>query len=120
MTRSRFPRSVYRTGTDPDARFSLANERTFLAWNRTALALLAGGVALEALGLDLQPDLRLAASLILIAAGVVIPVLAWLEWGRTERALRAGSPLPGSVTSAALAATIVLVGVLVLLGVVLA
>ena len=120
MTRSRFPRSVYGTGTDPDARFSLANERTFLAWNRTALALLAGGVALEALGLDLQPDLRLAASLILIAAGVVIPVLAWLEWGRTERALRAGSPLPGSVTRAALAATIVLVGVLVLLGVVLA
>ncbi|MEV5071343.1 DUF202 domain-containing protein [Microbacterium sp. LMI12-1-1.1] len=120
MTRSRFPRSVYRTGTDPDARFSLANERTFLAWNRTALALLAGGVALEALGLDLQPDLRLTASLILIAAGVVIPVLAWLEWGRTERALRAGSPLPGSLTSAALAITIVLVGVLVLLGVVLA
>ena len=120
MTRSRFPRSVYRTGTDPDARFSLANERTFLAWNRTALALLAGGVALEALGLDLQPDLRLAASLILIASGVVIPVLAWLEWGRTERALRAGSPLPGSLTSAALAITIVLVGVLVLLGVVLA
>ena len=119
MTRSRFPRSVYRTGSEPDARFSLANERTFLAWNRTALALIAGGVALEALGLDLQPGLRLAASLILIAAGLVVPVLAWFEWGRTERALRAGSPLPGSSTSLALAVTIVAVGVLVLLGVIL-
>ena len=119
MTRTRFPRSVYRTGAEPDARFSLANERTFLAWNRTALALIAGGVALEALGLDLQPALRLAASLILIAAGLIVPVLAWLEWGRTERALRSASPLPGSATSIALAATIVLVGALVLLGVVL-
>lgn len=30
---------------EPDYRFTLANERTFLAWIRTALALLAGGVA---------------------------------------------------------------------------
>ncbi|MDW4572888.1 DUF202 domain-containing protein [Microbacterium sp. M3] len=119
MTRSRFPASVYGAGAEPDARFSLANERTFLAWNRTALALIAGGVALEALGLDLQPGLRLAASLLLIAAGLIVPVLAWREWARTERALRAASPLPGSATSIALAVTIVVVGVLVLLGVVL-
>lgn len=117
VTRTRFPASVYGAGDEPDARFSLANERTFLAWNRTALALIAGGVALEALGLDLQAGLRLAASVILIAAGLVLPVLAWLEWGRTERALRAAAPLPGSGTSIALAITIVTVGVLVLLGV---
>ncbi|TQM28004.1 putative membrane protein [Microbacterium kyungheense] len=110
---------MYQSGEEPDARFSLANERTFLAWNRTALALIAGGVALEALGLDLQPGLRLAASLVLIAAGVIVPILAWSEWGRTERAMRVGAPLPGSATSLALAATIVLVGALVLLGVVL-
>lgn len=119
VTRTRFPQSVYRIGDEPDARFSLANERTFLAWNRTALALIAGGVALEALGLDLQPALRLAASVILIAAGLVVPVLAWFEWGRTERALRTSAPLPGSATSIALAVTIVVVGALVLLGVVL-
>jgi putative membrane protein len=119
VTRSRFPGSVYRAGTEPDPRFSLANERTFLAWNRTALALIAGGVALEALGLDLQPSLRLAASVILIAAGLAVPVFAWFEWGRTERALRSATPLPGSATSIALAVTIVAVGVLVLLGVIL-
>ena len=109
----------HEVGEEPDPRFSYANERTFLAWNRTALALIAGGVALEALGLDLQPGLRLAASLLLIAAGLIVPVLAWREWTRTERALRAASPLPGSATSIALAVTIVVVGVLVLLGVVL-
>ena len=50
---SRFPRWVYGVGTEPDARFSLANERTFLAWVRTSLAFSAAGVALEALSLPL-------------------------------------------------------------------
>ena len=51
----RFPRRVYGVGTEPDARFSLANERTFLAWIRTALALIAAGVALEAFVLPIAP-----------------------------------------------------------------
>lgn len=116
MSRGRFPSSVYDVGDEPDARFSLANERTFLAWNRTALALIAGGVALEALGLDLHPRLRLIASLTLIGAGLLFPVLAWSEWKRAERALRLGSPLPGSSASVALAVSIVGVGALILLG----
>lgn len=117
MTRARFPRSVFRVGTEPDARFTLANERTFLAWTRTALALIAGGVALEALGLDLQAGFRLAASLVLVVAGLALPIWAWVEWMRTERALRAGHPLPGAHTSAALAIVVVVVGLLVLLGI---
>ena len=119
MARSRFPRSVFGVGAEPDARFTLANERTFLAWNRTALALIAGGVALEAFGLDMHEALRLAASLLLIFSGLVIPVSAWFEWARTERALRQSTALPGARTSLILAIVISLVGALVLVGVLL-
>ena len=122
MSRSddrRFPGSVFRVGKEPDVRFTLANERTFLAWIRTSLALVAGGVALETLGLDLQPDLRLAASLVLIVAGTAVPLLAWGGWMRIERALRHGSPLPSTVVGVALAVVVVVVGMLVLLGVLL-
>ncbi len=112
----RFPRGVYRAGGEPDGRFSLANERTFLAWVRTALALLAGGVALEALHLPVEPHLRLAAALLLIALGVLAPLQAWLGWARTERALRERRPLPAPLFSGPLAAGVALAGVLVLLG----
>lgn len=115
MSDRRFPRSVFGRGEEPDARFTLANERTFLAWIRTSLALLAGGVALEVLGLDLQPGLRLAASLVLVCVGTATPILAWQGWARTERALRLGEPLPPSVLGPLLTISVSLAGLLVLL-----
>ncbi|MEV0893970.1 DUF202 domain-containing protein [Promicromonospora sp. NPDC050262] len=115
----RFPASVFGVGSEPDARFTLANERTFLAWIRTALALVAGGVALETLGLDLHAGLRLAASLVLIVAGTTLPLIAWAGWMRVERALRNGAPLPSSIVGVVLAVVVAVVGVLVLLGVLL-
>lgn len=116
----RFPRSVYGVGTEPDARFTLANERTFLAWIRTSLALLAGGVALELLGLPLHPGLRLAASLVLVAASVLVPVVAWFGWMRTERALRQDRPLPSSPLGPVVGAAVSAAGVLILFAIVLA
>jgi putative membrane protein len=77
----RHPRWVYEAGDEPDPRFSLANERTFLAWVRTALAMLAGGVALHALNL-------------LVVLGGLVTVLAMVRWARVERAMRTRSPLP--------------------------
>lgn len=62
----RFPRWVFGEGSEPDPRFTLANERTFLAWIRTSLALLACGIALEAVAPPMQADLRFAASVVLI------------------------------------------------------
>lgn len=116
----RFPAGVYRHGSEPDARFTLANERTFLAWIRTALALLAGGVALEALGLGLDPGYRLAASLLLVVAGIATPIQAWIGWMRTERALRKNTPLPASTLALPLGVLVVSAGVLVLLAVIFA
>jgi putative membrane protein len=116
----RFPTRVYRHGTEPDPRFSLANERTFLAWIRTALALIAGGVALEALGLALHPGLRLAASIALITIGMMTPLQAWIGWMRTERALRLDIPLPSAPLALPLVLGVLAVGVLIVLGILLA
>lgn len=94
--RARFPRSVYGRGSDPDPRFSLANERTFLAWIRTSLAFVAAGLAIEALQVPMAAPLRTATSVLLIAAGIAATAQAWLGWCRTETALRLGTALPSS------------------------
>ena len=119
MQRERFPRSVYSQGEEPDARFSLANERTFLAWIRTGLALLAAGIGLEALGLHLQPQFARAASIVLIVAGIACAVSAWFNWASYERALRQHRPLPASKLSLPVGVAVGIAGALVLLGVVL-
>lgn len=91
----RWPQRVYGVGSEPDPRFTLANERTFLAWIRTSLALLAGGIALEALAEQVGGGVaRTALALLLLAAGTVGSVLAFGRWMATERALRTQRPLP--------------------------
>jgi putative membrane protein len=115
--RPRFPRWVYDHGSEPDARFSLANERTFLAWVRTALALIAGGVALEALPIPIHPGLRLTASLLSLLLGLVVPVLAWFNWGAIERAMREQRPLPASKVALPVGAGVGLVAAVLVLGV---
>lgn len=114
----RLPRWVYGTGDEPDARFSLANERTFLAWVRTALALLAAGVALEALDLPVEPRLRLAAAALLVVLGTATPLLAWTGWARAERAMRRREPLPPPVGFLVLVIGVLVAGGLVLVGLV--
>jgi putative membrane protein len=116
----RYPKSVYQRGAEPDARFSLANERTFLAWIRTSLALLAGGVALETLGLGLHGTFRLVASALLIIVGIMTPLQAWIGWMRSERALRLNTPLPSANLALPLGIAVITAGVLVFLGLILA
>ena len=83
-----------RTESDPDVRFTYANERTFLAWNRTALALIATGVAAT----QLLPEFHIAGGrrilgVPLIALGAVIALTSFRQWKANERAMRRGLPL---------------------------
>jgi putative membrane protein len=112
---ARFPRHVFGSGEEPDPRFSLANERTFLSWIRTALALVLAGVALEALDAPVQAEMRLASALIFVALGLVAIVHAWLSWAATERSMRVAQPLPGLPVGAIIAtgAAIATVGIIV-------
>jgi putative membrane protein len=90
----RRPRWVYDSGDEPDPRYSLANERTFLAWVRTSLAMLAGGVALHALGLPETEWVRTSLAVALVVLGGLSTALALVRWARVERAMRTHQPLP--------------------------
>lgn len=104
---------LHQVGVQPDYRFSFANERTFLAWIRTALALVAGGLAVtEVLPSFDVPGGRRLLGLPLIALGAVIALTSLQRWERGERAMRLGEPLHHSAllrlvaTGVALAAMI--------------
>lgn len=112
----RFPLSVYREGKEPDPRFSLANERTFLAWLRTALAMYAAAFALEALVLPEATGWRIAAAAVFLILGTFAVVQAWVGWRATERSLRRAEPLPGLSTGAVLVLGVVLAAALVTIG----
>jgi putative membrane protein len=101
-------------GTEPDARFTLANERTFLAWTRTALALVVAGLGIVQL-LPPFPGVPWGRHLLgvpLIVLGACVSVVAYWEWQRNQAALRHGEPLPRSVLPRVLAAAIAGIAVL--------
>jgi putative membrane protein len=114
------PARVQEEGETPDYRFSLANERTFLAWIRTALALIGGGFAVDQFLTDhLTHWARVALALALLAGGVACTLRAVNHWVRCERAMRQGANLPVSRFPAVLA-LIVAVIALAMVGVVVA
>jgi inner membrane protein YidH len=101
-------------GTEPDARFTLANERTFLAWSRTALALVVGGLAVAQLLPPFAgvPWGRSVIATPLILLGAIVSVLAYFEWKANQRALRLGTPLGRSQLPKILAGTIAVIALL--------
>jgi putative membrane protein len=102
-------------GEDPDPRFTFANERTFLAWIRTALALLAAGIGLEAfLGTTLPDVPRRGLAALLLVLGGALAVTAFQRWLATERALRHHRPLPPPGLAPALAAGVALAALVLL------
>jgi putative membrane protein len=90
---ARRERRLEQTGSAPDPRFTFANERTFLAWNRTALALIAAGLAAaQFLKFNLH-GLRLIIAVPLIVLGAALALASYLHWEDSERAMRLRQPL---------------------------
>jgi putative membrane protein len=110
----RWPRRVYGVGSEPDPRFSFANERTFLAWIRTGLGFLAAGVAIAAVA-SFSDQLRLevrVAAVLLILCGMGCAVDGITRWIRNERAMRLGEPLHSSPLILVLTIGVVLVALI--------
>lgn len=110
------PSSDRTLGSDPDYRFSLANERTFLAWIRTALALSAGGLGATTLLDDVRGADLLGVGI--LGLSLLVAATAYRRWALNETAMRLAQPLPRSrmpmlmsiaVSLAALTAVIVVI-----------
>jgi putative membrane protein len=103
------------TEAEPDYRFTLANERTFLAWERTALGLLAAAVAI----VQFVPEFGVLGARHIF--GAFLTVLAVLcaglglhRWRQVDYAMRRGQPLPKQSAPMVLGLGLVVLGALVL------
>jgi putative membrane protein len=95
---------------EPDYRFTLANERTFLAWVRTGLALLASGIGVVELPEHFASSAgRHVLGVMLVVLGCVSAVAAYRRWRGNEHAIRSGAPLPRAQSIPVLAVGLVLI-----------
>ncbi len=79
----------------PDERFTLASERTFLAWMRTSLGFLAGGIAMVHLVPDFSTGwVRTLLGLVLILLAVAASLVGMRRWLQVRHALERGAPMP--------------------------
>jgi putative membrane protein len=109
------------TARDIDYRFVLANERTFLAWVRTSLGLVAGGVALDQF-VVVGPDHEILGPLSIgvILLGAAIALIGTVRWSRVDTAMRSGRPLNRSsgimIIGIAVACVALVIGAMLALG----
>lgn len=93
-----------------------ANERTFLAWIRTALALIAAGAAVTSLLPQLgEQGTRAAIGLALLALGTTVAAGSYWRWDAIERALRRGTSLPTTSLTRLISSGVVLVALIVMI-----
>lgn len=110
----RWPGWVYDEGDDPDVRFTMANERTFLAWVRTSLGFLAAGVAVDVVDLDLSSGVRRLVAGLLLGLGLLSASTAWVRWARTERSMRRHQSIPPPLSVGVLSLGLLVVGAVLL------
>jgi putative membrane protein len=90
---------------EPDARFTLANERTLLAYQRSAIGLMAAAIAVAHFFGD--DALVIVLALVLLATGAFAAVGGYLRYRQVDEALREGRPI-GSGSAAHIVSVAVL------------
>lgn len=112
------PRTSERSGTsdaDSRARTHLANERTFLAWLRTGLSLIALGlVAARLLPVDLLPGLPVGHifSALLVISGTLMVVFGAVRYARAHQEIEAADYDPAVWPIMVVGALVVILGIL--------
>ena len=109
LTEFFFPSDPRQVGKDPDYRFTLANERTFLSWIRTSLALVAGGLGAVVVLADV-PGIEVL-GVVVLALAFVAAGTAYRRWALNERAIRLDEPLPPSTLPQIMTIGVALIGV---------
>ena len=102
---------VQSVGEEPDPRFSMANERTFLAWIRTAVALMVAGLAVAEFFDSRSETTRLVIALPLVLLGAAVAFTSYGRWEEKERAMRLGEALPTSSTPRLIAIAVGIVAI---------
>jgi putative membrane protein len=105
---------IRQVNDEPDYRFTLANERTFLAWQRTALGLLAATVALLKFvpGSAVQ-GMQYILSTVLGILAIMSTGAGLFRWRQVDRAIRCSEQLPHNRTPALLASGLAVLGLVV-------
>ncbi|UCZ61858.1 YidH family protein [Mycolicibacterium phocaicum] len=102
-----------RNPIEPDYRFTLANERTFLAWQRTSLGLMAAAVAVVQFMPELAiPGLRYVLGVGVGAMAVLTAVAGLRRWSQVDRAIRNDEPLPQASAPTFLTTGLALIGLI--------
>jgi len=102
------------TDTPPHVGYpsALANERTYLAWIRTSLGLIAGGVALDQFVASEKGSIVVAIiAFAVIALGAVVALIGIIEWNRNNSAMDSGKPIPRSPVPPLLGISVMMVAV---------
>ena len=100
----------------PSTQVVLANERTFLAWIRTSLALVVTGVALEAFEVPIPAGWRTTSASLFVLLGIAAAVQAWIGWRATDAAAKRGDPVPPPVTRTLLVAGVIAATLVIMVG----
>ncbi|MDP1878312.1 MAG: DUF202 domain-containing protein [Actinomycetota bacterium] len=99
--------------TAVDYRFLLANERTFLAWIRTSLGIIAGGVALDQFVQVGQDDPVIGPlAIVTVLLGVVVAITGTVRWSRADTVMREGRPMRRSRGVLVVGACVAVIGIL--------